>query len=138
MGAKIKKHGVTSLGALAEDVAVAYLLKRRYDILERNYRTRWGEIDIIARDGATLVFIEVKARKGNVCGLPQEAVGRQKQFKIIRMAQQYMHQYDTHSLPQKKQSSQPIRFDVIAIVFNGDVPTVEHIPHAFDATDLLL
>lgn len=124
------KTGAASIGSLAEELAAAYLIKRRYDILERNYKTRWGEIDIIAKDGSTLVFIEVKARRGEGCGLPQEAVSRQKQYKIIRMAQQYMHQCDRKTL------EQPVRFDVLSIRWQGDVPMIEHIPHAFDATDL--
>lgn len=124
------KKTIASLGSRAEDLAAAYLIKRRYDILERNYKTRWGEIDIIARDGSTLVFVEVKTRMTEGCGLPQEAVGRQKQFKIIHMAQQYMYQCN------QKAFEQPVRFDVLAIRWQGDVPLIEHIPHAFDATDL--
>jgi len=115
---------------LAEELAATYLKKKHYEILERNYKTRWGEIDIIAKDGSTLVFVEVKARRGEGCGLPQEAVSRQKQYKIIRMAQQYMYQCDRKTL------EQPVRFDVLSIRWQGDVPMIEHIPHAFDATDL--
>lgn len=124
------KTGTASLGCLAEELAAAYLVKKRFNVLERNYKTRWGEIDIIARDGTTLVFVEVKARMRDGCGLPQEAVTKQKQYKIIRMAQQYMHQCD------RKVFERPVRFDVVAIQWQGDVPVIDHIPHAFDATDL--
>ncbi len=126
----MNKTGTASLGSRAEDLAAAYLVRRHYDVLERNYKTRWGEIDIIAKDGATLVFVEVKARRSEASGSPQEAVTRQKQYKIIRMAQQYMHQCD------RKTFEQPVRFDVVAIQWHGDVPLIEHILHAFDATDL--
>lgn len=131
----MNKTGSASMGSLAEDLATAYLIKRRYEILERNYKTRWGEIDIIARDGSTLVFVEVKARRSEGCGLPQEAVSRQKQYKIIRMAQQYMCQYDRRG-EKGFAMEQPVRFDVLAIRWQGNVPFIEHIPHAFDATDL--
>lgn len=130
----MNKTGAASIGGMAEELAAAYLTKRRYDILERNYKTRWGEIDIIARDGPTLVFVEVKARRGEGCGLPQEAVGRQKRYKIIRMAQQYMCQFDR--VGKKFAVEQPVRFDVLAIRWQGGVPLIEHILHAFDATDL--
>ncbi|MEZ0328167.1 MAG: YraN family protein [Dissulfuribacterales bacterium] len=131
----MNKTGAASIGGMAEELAAEYLIKRRYDILERNYKTRWGEIDIIAMDGSTLVFVEVKARRGEGCGLPQEAVSRQKQYKIIRMAQQYMSQCDYRG---KKDFvfERPVRFDVLAIQWQGGVPLIEHILHAFDTTDL--
>src|SRR5688500_20192448 len=78
--------GRQSLGKLGEDLACAELTRRGYEILERRYRTRYGEIDIIARSGASLVFEEVKARAGSQFGGGEAAVTLCKQQRIVRMA----------------------------------------------------
>ncbi len=94
-------------------------------IVERNYRTPVGEIDIIARDGRTLVFVEVKTRSSRLFGAPQEAVGPAKQRQILRSAQWY--------LSSCKKTDFPVRFDVIAVIQKGEVPEIEHICDAFGA-----
>ena len=76
------------LGARGEELAVRYLKNRGYRILERNYRIKLGEIDIIARDRNTLVFVEVKARSSNRFGHPKSAITPQKQRKISMVSQQ--------------------------------------------------
>lgn len=97
-----------AVGTRYEDEAAAYLERRGYRILEHSYRCRTGEIDLIARDGEYLVFVEVKYRSGTSCGSPLEAVGFRKQRNIIRVAQFYLltHGYGTET---------SCRFDVVAI-----------------------
>jgi putative endonuclease len=95
------------LGRIGEELAVAELERREYAILERRYRTRWGEIDIIADDGGTLVFVEVKARATAEFGTAAEAVTRQKQLKLVRMASDYVARAEIRN--------RPCRFDVVAI-----------------------
>ncbi len=107
-------------GAAYEQIAAAHLISKGYEILEVNYRCRMGEIDIIARDGEYLVFIEVKYRSNNKKGYPLEAVSIQKQKIISRCALHYMMMHHLADMP--------VRFDVIGIL--GDEK--EHIENAFD------
>ena len=95
-------------GQRKEQTAEAYLTGLGYEILERNYRCRQGEIDLIARDGRYLVFIEVKYRNSAKCGDPLEAVDRRKQAKILYTARQYLAGCGYSS-------QTPCRFDVVAI-----------------------
>ena len=106
-------------GTQYEERAAEYLIAQNYQILERNYRIRSGEIDIIARDGTVLVFIEVKYRKIDESGNPLEAVDIRKQRKIIKVARYYLYQ--------KKYGDVPCRFDVIGICGSH----IEHIKDAF-------
>ena len=106
-------------GTQYEERAAEYLIAQNYQILERNYRIRSGEIDIIARDGTVLVFIEVKYRKNDESGNPLEAVDIRKQKKIIKVARYYLYQ--------KKYGDVPCRFDVIGICGSH----IEHIKDAF-------
>ncbi|MBN2428535.1 MAG: YraN family protein [Deltaproteobacteria bacterium] len=111
-----------TLGRWGEDLAVDFLKKRGMKILERNFRCPAGEIDIIARCGKHIIFVEVKTRKSEMFGTPQEAVNLRKQRQIIRAAQWY--------LEQKPLNLQP-RFDVLAIRAGDNQPELEHIPDAF-------
>jgi putative endonuclease len=95
------------LGRIGEELAVAELERRGYAILERRYRTRCGEIDVIADDGGVLVFVEVKARAAAEFGTAAEAVTRQKQRKLARMATDYLARAEIRN--------RPCRFDVVAI-----------------------
>jgi putative endonuclease len=114
-----------SLGRWGEEQAVAYLRRCGLKILDRNFRTPVGEIDIIARDSRWLVFVEVKTRRSTAFGLPQEAVGPRKQRQIIRTAQWYMQNNKLGKL-------QP-RFDVLAVFCcAGEPDRVQHIEHAFE------
>ena len=106
-------------GTQYEERAAEYLIAQNYQILERNYRIRSGEIDIIARDGTVLVFIEVKYRKNEESGNPLEAVDIRKQKKIIKVARYYLYQ--------KKYGDVPCRFDVIGICGSH----MEHMKDAF-------
>lgn len=107
-------------GAMYEKKAGEYLTDQGYEILEYNYRCRWGEIDIIARDGAYLVFCEVKYRSGAAGGHPAEAVDAKKQQIISRCALYYM--------TGRGMTDVPCRFDVVS--FEGDTVTVYQ--NAFD------
>ena len=112
-------------GAAGEELAAAYLRTLRYVIVERNFRCRGGEVDIIARDGTTLVFVEVKTRRSSAFGVPQLAVTGFKQRQIARAAQTW--------LAKQRQLGKAARFDVVAVRLSlRDPPTVEHIPNAFD------
>ena len=111
-------------GQTSETVAARFLKKQRYKILETNYRTRQGEIDIIARDGNTIAFIEVKARTSDHFGNPKGAVTLQKQRKISMAALQY--------LKATEQSDAKARFDVVSISSRSDPPAIEIIKNAFE------
>ncbi|MEW6079047.1 MAG: YraN family protein [Thermodesulfobacteriota bacterium] len=110
-------------GRKSEDRAVAFLKKQGYTIIQRNYRTRLGEIDIIARDKETIVFVEVKARMTDRAGSGKSSITRNKQFRITRLAQYYLKQSGLRDVK--------ARFDVVVI--QGDGETVELIRNAFAA-----
>ena len=112
-----------SLGRWGEEQAVIFLRRLGMKIVERNFRAPVGEIDIIARQGRTLVFIEVKTRRSSAFGTPQEAVGPTKQRQIVRTAQWYLGDGQWRRL-------QP-RFDVIAVRPGEKGAEIEHIPNAF-------
>ncbi|MFA4901575.1 MAG: YraN family protein [Desulfobaccales bacterium] len=111
------------LGDTGEDLAAVVLKKQGYKILERNYTTPLGEIDLIARQGKTLVIIEVKTRKSTRFGSPQEAVSATKQTKLRRLADYYMKD--------KRFTDTPVRFDVVAITMSDAGPQIEIISNAF-------
>lgn len=113
-----------ALGRWGEDAAALFLRRQGFKILERNYRTPVGEIDIIARDRRVLVFVEVKTRRGQAYGLPQEAVGAFKQRQIIRSAQWYLNGHSAGRL-------QP-RFDVIAVLQRQGEAVIDHLPGCFE------
>ena len=114
-----------TLGISGEDLACAELVRRGYAIVERRYRTRFGEIDIIAKDEATIVFVEVKTRMTQDFGGAAAAMTGWKQRRITRMAVDYLTRHDLHECP--------CRFDVVAIDFEGAQPCVIVYPNAFDA-----
>src|SRR5512140_1074194 len=101
-----------ALGKSGEDLACRELQRRGYAILARRYRTRYGEIDIVARDGPTIVFVEVKARTSARYGDPADAVTLHKQAKVTAMAEDYLARGRLHNVP--------CRFDVVAIGFGAD------------------
>ena len=115
-----------TIGKLGEDEAVKYLKKNRYIILERNYNIRGGEIDIIAKKGGYVIFVEVKTRSNDDFGGGLYAVTYKKQQSIIKAARNYI----------LKLGDVPLRFDVISIsgkISNGKltVSNIEHIKNAF-------
>ncbi len=115
------KENMRTKGTYYENMACDFLMEKGYGILERNYRCRMGEIDIIAKDHSYLVFLEVKYRKNNHAGNPVEAVDVRKMQRISTVANYYRI---SHKIP----DNQPIRFDVLAIL--GDHMT--HYENAFE------
>jgi putative endonuclease len=111
-------------GKQGETLAAAYLEKAGYQIIERNYRCLFGEMDLVARDGRTVVFVEVKSRKSDRFGVPQLSVGLQKQKKLSQIALHYLEQKRFHPCD--------ARFDVIAIRMRPEGHQVELIRNAFD------
>lgn len=116
------------LGRSGEAAAAHYLREQKnYTILHQNYRHRLGEIDLIAKDKDTIVFIEVKTRTTRRYGHPAEAVERQKQRKITRVAKAYLGRY--------RLWDRPCRFDVIEVIPTGQHYRIHHICHAFLCAD---
>ena len=112
-------------GIRGEDLAGTHLAKLGYVILARNFKTRFGEIDLIARDSLTTVFVEVKRREGSDHGRPEDFVALPKRTRIIRAARIYA----AHN----RLSESPLRFDVIAIQSIGGRDYVRHHKGAFAA-----
>ena len=115
-----------SLGRMGENLACRELERRGYAILARRYRRGGGEIDIVARDGGTVVFVEVKARQGRDFGDGAEAVTPWKRRRIVQTATDYVMRNIGHECA--------CRFDVVAIDLSAGEATVEVIPNAFDAS----
>ena len=116
-----------TLGQFGEDCAAKFLEAKGYTIIARNFRIRSAEIDIIARTGGVIVFVEVKARSNIRHGLPAEAVTLRKQQKIITAAGVF--------LQDENFSDCACRFDVVEIFFNNErVEEINHIENAFEIT----
>ncbi len=116
--------GKRGIGQQGEEEAARYLGSLGYILLERNYHTRSGEIDLIALDGDALCFIEVKARSSNAYGTPAESVHPAKQQKLTAAAEQYLCDH-----PQDR----PCRFDVVEVRLGGSRPACRVIRDAFMA-----
>ncbi|MFG0332522.1 MAG: YraN family protein [Maioricimonas sp. JB049] len=115
------------LGDRGERAAVRFLRRQGYRIVARQSRSRIGELDIIAMDGPTIVFVEVKTRSSHAAGHPSEAVTATKQRQLTRAALQWLRA--------RRLLERPARFDVVAITWRpGSAPEIEHIRNAFPAT----
>lgn len=119
-----------AVGAAGEDLASEHLQRRGFRILERNFRTRWGELDIVAFDGTTLVFCEVKARRatrGNGAPVPLESVHVRKQSRVRKMAGSWLIER------RDRPYAAVIRFDAIGVTFDaaGRLLSLEHLEGAF-------
>jgi putative endonuclease len=112
-----------ALGKIGEDLAVAELQRRGYAIIARRYRGRRGELDIIARDHETMVFVEVKARASRRFGAPSEAVTWEKQQRIIALALDYTARH--------RLTAASCRFDVVSVQFDAGGPVIEVFQNAF-------
>jgi len=97
------------IGKIGEDLAVGILKNKGYQILERNWGNKWGEIDIIAKDGQTIVFVEVKTKIGIEFGTPEEMINHHKLSQIQKLAAFY---------PQSQNS--PLRIDIVAVILSND------------------
>jgi putative endonuclease len=124
--ARDMSHARQALGKIGENLACEELERRGYAILARRYRCRGGELDIIARDGGTLVFVEVKAREGLEFGSGGEAVTRLKRRRMAVVAEDYMVRH--------RLGGCACRFDVVSIDFQTGGPVVEIYPNAFDVS----
>jgi putative endonuclease len=118
------------LGQFGERVAVAHLEAKGYDILARNFRCREGEIDIVARDGGCLVFVEVRTRRGDAMGPAAESLTPRKGARISATADAYCQE--------NPDSVEERRIDVIAVDLTprGRLLSVQHIEHAFSGDEL--
>ena len=117
-----------SLGRAGEALAAEHLRRLGYEIVERNYRTRWGELDIVARAGATLAFCEVKTRRaGGRAGGPFDAVGPGKQARVRKMAGSWLMER------RERPYADVIRFDAIGVIVDGAgrLVSLEHLEGAF-------
>ena len=115
-----------ALGDRGENLAARYLRNQGYKIIVRNFRSEVGEIDIVARDGRTIVFVEVKSRAYDDPE-PEDQVNDLKRHQITKAAKMYLGRYGT---PQP-----PARFDVVAVVWpQGEPPIIRHIENAFEPT----
>jgi putative endonuclease len=123
---KVKRGGAdlrkVDSGRQGEDLASSLLEENLLSILDRNVRYRDGEIDIVALDGATTVFVEVKRRRDDSLGAPAEAVTRTKRQRVVRAARRWLAAHPSRS--------RAVRFDVVAVL--GDPPAVTWIKSAFD------
>jgi putative endonuclease len=113
-----------TLGKLGEDLACEELQRRGYAILDRRYRRRGGELDIVARDGQTIVFVEVKTREGCEYGAGAESVTRVKRNRMASIALDYLSRH--------RLTDCPCRFDVVSIDMEDQQPRIELFQNAFD------
>ena len=111
------------LGVTGEQIATRYLVDKGFVILENNYHNRHKEVDLIALDQGELVFVEVKTRSTDYFMQPEEAVDHQKRQNLIRVANQYIRYH---------KRTEPVRFDIIAIVKNDKGTRINHIKNAFN------
>ena len=118
-----------TMGGRGEQIAADYLKGLGYRIQERNYRCRQGEVDIVAWQGAALVFVEVRTRSGEDLGPPLVSVDCRKQARITLVALAYIQEHEVRDTE--------MRFDVVAVgCIPGRPPMVMHVPAAFDASPL--
>jgi putative endonuclease len=121
--------GTRGAGTRGEALAVAELRRRGYRVLERNFRTPVGEIDVVAEEGETLCFVEVKWRRGTAMGHPGEAVTAEKQRRIARAAEWY--------LARRRGPARPCRFDVVAIIATPDPVAIIAAPDEAASVELV-
>lgn len=115
--------GRIELGRRGERIAERHLRRKGYRILERNFRGAGAEIDLVAMDGATLVFVEVKTRRTQIAGAPQEAIDGHKQSHLRRAGEIYAQS--------RRVQDRPMRFDVVAIVADRRGRRLELLKDAF-------
>lgn len=120
-------HARSRFGAAGEDLAAMYLKRKGYRILERNARTRVGELDLVCQIGRTLVFVEVKTRTSVAFGHPEESITHAKQQHLVRAAHAYVSGHTAFR-------TTPFRIDVVAITMRPSAdPEILHMPNAVGA-----
>lgn len=115
--------GRMKLGKMGEEIAASFLQGKNYEIVERNYRRYRGEIDLIARDGGYLVFVEVKTARSLKMGPPILRVDSRKRRQMGRVAAAYFQEHDLFD--------QDARFDIVTVTFEDNQPRIEHFENAF-------
>ncbi|SDB09163.1 putative endonuclease [Desulfonatronum thiosulfatophilum] len=115
--------GHLKCGHAGEDAAVLFLKELNYQILERNFRCKSGEVDVICLDGEVLVFVEVRTRAARSLSTPAQSVNQAKIAKVARAASFFLSRHDWWE--------KPCRFDLVAVVHNAQGLRLEHIPDAF-------
>jgi putative endonuclease len=120
----MKKRSTKEKGQAGERLAARFLEKQGFRILERNYRNRLGEIDIVAEDGGVLVFVEVRTLEASAGHFPEETILPKKQQRISRTAVVYVQH--------KRLEDRPARFDVVSVTLDGPRSTLRHFPNAFE------
>ena len=111
-------------GQAGELLAEQFLKKQGYRIVERNFRCKFGEIDLIGFKKGVLSFIEVKTRSSDAFGQPIDSVDKAKQRRLVRLANYYLYK-------KKAGDTLPCRFDVVSVLMNKDKPEIEFIQNAF-------
>ncbi|MBI2872771.1 MAG: YraN family protein [Chloroflexi bacterium] len=110
------------LGTRGERAAERYLASLGYEIVERNYRCPWGEVDLVTRDGPSLVFVEVRTRRSHTFGSAEESVTRAKAKRIMATAATYLQEHGM--------DGEPWRIDLVAVDMDGSQQRLRHIPNA--------
>lgn len=119
------EHSNQTTGKFGEKLGEEYLIQQGYRILERNLRSPFGEIDLVAEHKGSLVFIEIKTRRDESFGFPEESVTRTKQKKLIQLANWYLARHF-------KNGSSPVRFDVLAIQIQNEKHLIRLIQNAIE------
>ncbi len=118
----------SKLGAQGERIAAAHLESLGLVIETRNYRTRFGEVDLVARDGAETVFVEVRTKRSTAYGTPEESLTQRKQARLVRTAEEYLAQHG--------RAGSSWRVDLVAITLQPDGPAqITHVESAVEAPD---
>jgi putative endonuclease len=125
MNDRPKKDQRKRLGEKAEEAVAEYLVRDGYELVERNFECKIGEVDIIARKGECLCFVEVRSRSTDSMGSPALTVNARKQRQVVRAALWYLSKNEITNMV--------ARFDVAAVTFGPVGPEIEYIPSAFDA-----
>jgi len=118
------RDSTKNVGQEGENMAFYYICQQGYRVVDRNYRCPYGEIDLIAKDGETFVFIEVKSRQSTLFGQPEDAVDFKKRKKLSTVALWY--------LEEKKIDNYRARFDVVSILLSKQPPEIKLFRDAFD------
>ena len=116
------KNDRATLGAAGEHAAAEYLHKKGFQVLEKNYRVKGGEIDIIANEGGEIVFVEVKTRQSTLYGYPEEAVSYAKEWRMARAMRHYLS---------RLRNEPAYRVDIVSVVYprgGAALPEIVHIP----------
>lgn len=109
-------------GRRGEDIAVSYLTEKGYNLIQRNWRCATGELDIIMEEAETIIFVEVRTRRGRQFGTPEESITPAKQTRLIELAETYLQATDD--------PDRPWRIDVVAIRLGPGLPRVNHLENA--------